>query len=429
MNQIVWHRGDLRLHDHPALAGALSQGPVVPVVVLDSRIFESTSRRRRAWFISNVKQLRLEYQKHSVKLIVRSGIPESVIPKLLRDVNAQRVHAIRSYTPYGMYRDDQVEKQVNVAWYPGAYIVEPGSLCAKNANPYRTFKQYSESWYGKAVLEPLPLISSITSGIHEVEEGVLPEVATDCHLPDAGELSAQRKLHDFLESELSTYEVKRSQLCGQGSSRLSHYFSVGSLSARLAVNLALSRKRDKAKKWVSELIWRDFCADLLFHHPKMIHLPLDQKWEQMEWVEDQKLFERWKLGDTGFPVVDAAMRQLNETGYMSNRARMICAQFLTKLLLVPWKWGEDYFKHRLVDGDTSQNVCNWQWAAGLGVDNVPYFRVFNPILQGLEHDPAGDWLREWCPESDGDPNPLPNAVIDYGIARERYLSIAKSITM
>jgi deoxyribodipyrimidine photo-lyase len=255
----------------------------------------------------------------------------------------------------------------------------------------------------------------------------VPVEESDVALPEAGEAAALRRLDAFIEERLAGYADRRSTLDGAGGSRLSIDFTLGTLSARLARE-RISARGEGPRKWLGELAWRDFLADALWHRPQMIDEPFDTKWRSFPWTDDNAGFEAWRDGRTGIPVVDAAMRELRQTGWISNRARMVAAQFLCKHLRVDWRRGQRVFKDWLLDGDTASNVGNWQWCAGLGIDNAPYFRVFNPVTQGREHDPGGAWLRRWVPESDGDPAPLGHAIVDLAEARREYLAAAESVS-
>jgi deoxyribodipyrimidine photo-lyase len=229
-----------------------------------------------------------------------------------------------------------------------------------------------------------------------------------------------------LEAKLPRYPLERDRLDGEGGSRLSPYFALGVLSPREAAWEALRRGGEGARKWVAELLWRDFSYHLLYHFPEMAQRALDARFEALPWTEDEELFQAWYLGKTGVPLVDAAMRELQATGFLSNRARMAVAQFAVKYLLLPWQKAEEAFRHLLLDGDRAVNLQGWQWAGGLGVDAAPYFRVFNLVEQGRRHDPDGAWLRRFAPEY---PSYEPkDPVVDLAEARRRYLALAKGLT-
>jgi deoxyribodipyrimidine photo-lyase len=227
-----------------------------------------------------------------------------------------------------------------------------------------------------------------------------------------------------LERGLDSYHQDRDRLDGSGASRLSPYLTIGVLSPRLVAARAEGVGGRGAEKWIAELLWRDFMADLLYHYPHLRTEAFDRRWQKLPWREDRDLYELWKQGRTGVPVVDAAMRELKATGWISNRARMVAAQFLVKHLLLPWQWGERLFRNWLLDGDAANNLGGWQWAAGLGVDAAPYFRVFNLETQGERHDHDGSWLNRWVPESGGSPH-AHDPIVDLSEARRHYLAVAK----
>ena len=427
--QLVWHRGDLRTHDHPALHAASSAGPSLGVVILDPKILDETSARRKAWFTVNVLALRQSYAKRGSALLVREGVPWELLPRLALETGATAVHAIKSYTPYGRSRDELTAKALTVPlhWHAGQYVQEPGSVRRDDGGNYTVYTPYAKRWWAKPMPIPLAVPSQLPAVVAPVSHGEIPVLEADVPLPIAGEDAAMNALDAFIKQKLSGYDQGRNRLDGSGSSGLSVYLNIGVLSPRVAAHRAHAVGGAGSQKWVAELAWRDFGADLMWHRPDMLRAPFDARWSKLVWMDDRAGFEAWCEGRTGYPVIDAAMRELKATGYMSNRCRMVVAQFFSKLLLLPWTWGEKVFKDWLLDGDTAQNVAGWQWASGLGVDAAPYFRVFNPVSQGAEHDPGGSWIRRWVPESHGAPDALPGAIVDAGEARKRYLDVAGQI--
>jgi deoxyribodipyrimidine photo-lyase len=414
---LVWHRGDLRLKDHPALLQALSQGPLVGLVVLDPNNLR-TSPRRRAWFLENVRALRAAYRERGGALWVVAGLPWERVPEVARRLKAKAVYALKSYTPYGRYRDERTEAALGVPLHllPAPHLIPPDLPRA-----YRVYTPFSRNFQG--LDPPLPAPEALPKAL---EEGEVPKEDPGLPLPEPGERAAQARLHAFLEAKLPRYPLERDRLDGEGGSRLSPYFALGVLSPREAAWEALRRGGEGARKWVAELLWRDFSYHLLYHFPEMAQRALDARFEALPWTEDEELFQAWYLGKTGVPLVDAAMRELQATGFLSNRARMAVAQFAVKYLLLPWQRAEEAFRHLLLDGDRAVNLQGWQWAGGLGVDAAPYFRVFNLVEQGRRHDPDGAWLRRFAPEY---PSYEPkDPVVDLGEARRRYLALAKSLT-
>ena len=411
---LVWHRGDLRLADHPALLEALSQGPVVGLVVLDPNNLKTTPRRR-AWFLENVRALREGYHRRGGSLWVVQGYPWERVPEIARRLRAKGVYALKAYTPYGRYRDARVREALSVPLHllPAPHLIPPDL-----PRPYRVYTPFSRHFPG--VEPPLPAPEALPPAL---EEGEIPQEDPGLPLPEPGEEAAWGRLRHFLEGGLAAYHLRRDRLDGEGGSRLSPYFTLGVLSPRQAAWEALKRDGEGARKWVSELLWRDFSYHLLYHFPKMQEEPLDPRFAHLPWREDEELFQAWLWGKTGVPLVDAAMRELWATGFLSNRARMCVAQFAVKYLLLPWKRAERAYKDLLLDGDTPQNLQGWQWAGGLGVDAAPYFRVFNLVEQGKRHDPEGLWLRRFAPEY---PSYEPqDPVVDLAEARRRYLALVQ----
>jgi deoxyribodipyrimidine photo-lyase len=431
--RLVWHRGDLRTHDHAALTAALAAGPAVGVVVLDPAILGSTTPRRRALFHRNVRALRRSYQDRGGLLVVRHGEPAEELVSLadaLQDV--ERIHALASFTPYGVHRDQVAadalaEVGLGIRWHDGLFVHSPGTVRTSQDDFYSVFSPFFRRWRSMGTPDPLPSPDRIPAPDLDAgfDPGDIADYHTDVELPEPGEDAALEALEEFVTEGLVGYGKRRDRLDGAGTSRLSVYLTLGVLSARTAVARA-EAEGPGAQKWISEVAWRDYLADLLYHRPDLLEEPFQPRWKALEWPGSDAAFDAWRDGKTGIPAVDAAMRQLRETGWISNRARMIAAQFLSKNLQVDWRRGEAVFKGWLLDGDTGSNVGNWQWAAGLGVDNAPYFRVMNPVTQANKHDPDGEWLRRWVPESDGDPAPR-DPVADPKSSRAAYIGAAEAV--
>jgi deoxyribodipyrimidine photo-lyase len=323
-----------------------------------------------------------------------------------------------------------------------------------NGRPYQVFTAFKRAWLLKAKpavtelsIAPQNLALTIELPSREINFG-----DDSIELPAAGEAAALDQLDRFLDSAIFGYSEGRNQLDRNGTAFLSPYLRYGMLSirqaywgAKAAIDLASeAADRLSAETWLSELVWREFNMGLLYHFPHTIHQPLRAQFKNFEWLADEEAFEAWCAGRTGYPVVDAAMRCLNQTGWMHNRARMIVASFLTKDLLIDWRQGERYFMQQLIDGDTASNVGGWQWTSGVGADAQPFFRVFNPTLQGERFDPNGDFVRRWLPELARVPIKLihepwkmtaieqsqagcvidqdyPSPIIDHRVARDRAL--------
>jgi deoxyribodipyrimidine photo-lyase len=426
---LVWHRADLRTHDNPALLAA-AEGAAAGLVVLDPNILENTSARRRAWFFQNVRALQESYEKLGSRLLVAAGLPWEVVPKAVADLGIQKVFAIENSTPYARYRDQKTEAALAgpITWFSGQYIQEPGEIRKPDGTAYTVFTPYSKRWWAKPTqVMSTPYLKPLSAAVSPSYEHPLPDDKPGIPLPEAGEEAALKALEGFISNKLLHYHQNRDGLAGDGVSKLSYYFTLGILSPRLAAQQALKVGGEGAKKWVNELCWRDFSGDLLYHNPSMLTQPIDPRWKAMDWIDDAEVFEAWLEGHTGIPVVDACMRELRETGFMSNRGRMCVAQFAVKLALLPWQKCERAMRDLLIDGDNASNLQGWQWSGGLGVDAAPYFRVYNMVTQGQTHDPSGAWLRRWVPESGGNPQPYKKPILDLDQARQRYLARAEKI--
>ena len=427
--QLVWHRRDLRTHDHPALAAAVAEGPTLGVVILDPRSLAATSARRRALLLDNVRALDASYAQLGGSLLVREGTPWSVLPELRGRLGAHAIHAIRGGTPSGKERDERTDHALGgVTWHDGRHVRPPGSLLTRTGTPFTVFGAYFRAWRTARAPEPLdPPAQLDGTRLPADAHGDIPHMESDVPLPAAGEAAALGALREFVEKRAPAYAETRDRLDGAGGSRLSVHLTLGTLSARTAAAALWERGGAGPQKWLAELAWRDFLADVLHHRPELVEHAFHPRWDAFPWSDDEAAFAAWRAGRTGIPAVDATMRELRATGWISNRARMVAAQFLTKHLRIDWRRGERVFREWLLDADRASNVGNWQWAAGLGIDNAPYFRVFNPVLQARQHDPDGTWLRRWVPECGGDPRPRPDAIVDLAEARRAYLAVAEEI--
>ncbi len=496
-----WIRRDLRLTDNQALATAMERAErVIPVFVLDPNILNSATVGdvRVAFLLGGLHQLDVGLRARGSRLIVRHGEPARELMALARESGAEAVFAEEDCTPYARRRDARVAQALPLHLTGGLTIHPPGTVLKTDGTPYTIFTPYSRAW--KAF--PLPwgqadrLTGSARKGARAAEgTAILPypdqlpavgdlkslPIPDEPKLPASvpflpGEVEAQRRLRAFFDPGQTSltggggrpsqpgiygYAEGRNRLDLDGTSGLSPYLHLGMLSARQAVANALdaideapdSQARQGAELWLSELIWREFYIAILAHFPEVHQQSFRSELRNIAWENDEAAFAAWCEGRTGYPVVDAAMRQLVRTGWMHNRARMIVASFLVKDLLIDWRWGERFFMQHLVDGDVAANNGGWQWTAGTGTDAAPYFRIFNPVLQGVKHDPYGTFVRWWVPELTNVPEryvhapwkmstevqeaagcvigqDYPRPMIDHGWARERVLnaySVAKRV--
>lgn len=408
---IWWIRRDLRLKDNQALTEALREAEqVVPVFILDPKLLSSeyTGQARLAFLFEGLRELDQSLKQRGSRLVLRRGDPLEVLTGLLRETEVKSIFAEEDYSPYARQRDEKVSLFLPLKLISGVTVFSPDMLLKTDNTPYTVFTPFSRKWRSlPANSTPLPAPDHIKTPPELVSLEIPQEPSPLAKNGfKAGEQEAQRRLSGFTESTIGDYSELRNRMDLDGTSQLSPYLRLGMLSARQAVWAArqasqaavLTTAQDGAETWLNELIWREFYAAILYHFPNVRQEAFRANLRNIPWQNDPAGFAAWKDGLTGYPVVDAAMRQLKATGWMHNRARMISASFLTKDLLINWQEGELYFMQSLLDGDPASNNGGWQWTAGTGTDAAPYFRVFNPILQGLKFDPKGDYVRRWVPE-------------------------------
>jgi deoxyribodipyrimidine photo-lyase len=435
----------LRLADNEALCAAAKEGSVTPLFVIDPMFFQRSGDARITFLL---RSLRVLNTAMGGALVVRSGEPETVVAQVAQEVNAQKVFAAKDFAPYGQTRDNRVAdalQKIGIELHRvgSAYAVEPGKVFKADGTPYAVFTPFSKIWMSIGWPKPFAQPDVQWNGSPTISSEVLSaDRQCEAVLPKAGEQEAWRVWEGFRDTALDSYVETRNSPDIAGTSQLSPYLRFGVIHPRsLLAELGDSKSHAVFR---SELGWREFYADVLFHQPDTAWNNLQAKMNKMthDTGDDAvSRFELWCKGETGFPIVDAGMKQLLATGWMHNRVRMIVASFLVKDLHLPWQWGAKFFMRHLVDGDLASNNHGWQWTAGTGTDASPYFRIFNPILQGEKFDPNGTYVRQWLPQlremdnsvvhapwNAGLLNPYIAPMVDHAVERtislERYTAVS-----
>lgn len=426
---IFWFRRDLRLEDNTGYFEALRSGhSVLPIFIFDTEILHNLPKDdARVTFIHRTLQsLRSELQtKYESSIAVFQGAPENIFKKLLNKYEVQMVFANHDYEPYAIKRDEAIKSilainNIEFRTYKDQVIFEKAEVVKSDGEPYVVFTPYKNRW--KEIFDPqihLKIQDLSTQLYNLVKDANLPFLS----LSDIGFEPSEISVPNFHVSPsfIENYEKTRNFPSKvNGTSRLGPHLRFGTVSIRCMVKKAISENNEVF--W-NELIWREFFMQILWHFPETVLCAFKPKYDRIVWRNDPSEFEKWKSGHTGYPLVDAGMRELNATGFMHNRVRMLTASFLCKHLLIDWRWGEAYFAEKLLDYDQSANVGNWQWAAGSGVDAAPYFRIFNPTTQVEKFDRQLEYIRTWVPELQE--MTYPDKIVDPKLARERCLKAYK----
>ncbi|HEX5142442.1 MAG TPA: deoxyribodipyrimidine photo-lyase [Mycobacterium sp.] len=428
--RLLWFRRDLRLADLPALADAGGDGAdVLACFVLDPQLTASTNQRRLQFLGDSLREL---HDSLGGRLLVVRGRPQTRIPALAKAIGATAVHISADFSPYGVRRDTAVRAalgDVELVATGSPYLVSPGRLTKADGTPYQVFTPYYRRWQDHGWRSPAATGPQSARWIepgelprlaHTVAAHVLPDPGTELPLP-AGEHAARRRWAAFVASDLDGYADHRDRPDHEATSLMSAYLHFGNIHPRtMAIDLQVARPGPQA--YLRELAFRDFYAAVLANWPSSAWRNFNPSFDAIavdEGPSADRAFQTWKEGRTGFPIVDAGMRQLRETGFMHNRVRMIAASFLVKDLHLPWQWGARWFLEQLVDADIASNQHGWQWAAGCGTDAAPYFRVFNPDAQARTFDPDGEYVRRWVPELDTVDYPAP--IVDHAHERAEAL--------
>lgn len=427
MAAIFWFRRDLRLHDNAGLYHALKENrEVIPVFIFDKNILNKLENKEDAR-VSFIHQEISSIQKYLLELgsslQVFYSTPEEVFTKIISENTISAVYTNHDYEPYALQRDKAIEKQlsehkINFKTYKDQCIFEKNEVLKDDGKPYTVFTPYSRKW--KAKLNEFYLKSYPTSdyfkNFKKSNQNEIPSLKSMGFVQSTIEIPKK----DFPENIIKQYHEQRNFPAIKGTSRLSVHLRFGTISIRELARFT----KDKNETFLNELIWRDFYMVILWHFPHAVKNSFKPQYDKINWQNNEAYFKLWCEGKTGYPMVDAGMRELNATGFMHNRVRMVVASFLCKHLLIDWRWGEAYFAEKLLDFDLSANNGGWQWAAGSGCDAAPYFRIFNPESQLEKFDKKLEYIRKWIPEFDN-PFEYTKPIVDHKFAREKCLATYK----
>ncbi len=416
---IVWFRQDLRIHDNPALVeAAKSKLPITFLYILDdeTKLWQLGGASR--WWLhhSLISLNETLRKKYNGSLVLRTGSCITVLQDLIDETNAKSVYWNRCYEPHFIKRDKEIkttlsQNNIEVHSFNGALLKEPWEMLNQSKSPFKVFTPFWKTLQKQLIRQILPAPARITcsqaTSLTLKDLDLLPTIKWDQGLADnwePGEEAALCKLKKFLSSGVKNYKIMRDHPSKPATSKLSPHLHFGEISPVQIWHAAFEQKDKMASfetdvtHFLSELAWREFSTHLLYHFPDLPESPFKKQFENFPWKNNHTHLKKWQQGLTGFPIVDAGMRELWHTGWMHNRVRMIVASFLIKHLLQPWQKGEAWFWDTLVDADLANNAASWQWVAGSGADAAPYFRIFNPVLQGEKFDKEGEYVKTWVPE-------------------------------
>jgi deoxyribodipyrimidine photo-lyase len=425
---IFWFRRDLRLDDNSGLYHALkSQYPVLCLFIFDKEILDQLNDKNdtRVTFIyDTISRLRDELHTYGSSLLVLHYTPQNAWHCLLKEYDVAEVYTNHDYEPYAKQRDEEIRDLLTgqgIAFntYKDQVIFEKDEVVKDDGKPYTVFTPYSRKW--RAKLNDLHLrsypIKKYLKNLYQTK--ALPLLTLTSLGFEKGTRTIPAKAY---KNVIEDYADKRDYPAIKGTSHIGIHLRFGTVSIR---QLATDANNAKEKKWLNELIWREFYMMILYHFPQTADRAFRPEYDRIEWINDEAQFDAWCNGKTGYPLVDAGMRELNETGFMHNRIRMLTASFLSKHLLIDWRWGERYFAEKLLDYEMASNVGGWQWAAGSGTDAAPYFRIFSPDAQTKKFDPELKYIKKWVPEC-ADFSKYPKPIVDHVFARDRCLKAFKT---
>ena len=425
---IFWFRRDLRLDDNAGLKAALSDDhPVVPIFIFDTEILDSLPEddARVTFIFENLQKMRDQLQnEHDSSIAMYHGTPEKVFKQILKEFEVKKVFTNRDYEPYAKERDEEIKKLLednNVEFkdFKDQVIYESGEVLKSDGDPYIVYTPYKNTWMDQFKDKELEFHYTSRYTDNYIKNSRLPNLS----LSDMGFKKSSIEVPDYKVTPglIKDYEKKRNFPGTDATSHLGPHLRFGTVSVRQMIRDA---DKEKNKTFLEELVWREFFMQVLEHYPNTVTDSFRKKYDKVKWRNNKSEFKKWKEGKTGYPLVDAGMRQLNKTGFMHNRVRMVVGSFLCKHLLIDWRWGEAYFAEKLLDYEMSSNVGNWQWVAGSGVDAAPYFRIFNPTTQIEKFDKDKKYIKKWVEEYGTDD--YPEKMVDHKEARERALDTYKS---
>jgi deoxyribodipyrimidine photo-lyase len=440
VTSVLWLRRDLRLRDHPALHEAAEDGPVVALFVLDPALLKPAGAPRVAFMYRTLRALDADLREHGGRLLIRRGDPTKAVPKVVKEADASSVHISADFNPYGRARDEAVEEalgDVPLVRTGSPYAIAPGRVTKGDGDPFKVYTPFFRAWVSHGWRQPATTITGRVewhTGLDGVDIPHDPDLPRGMELPEAGEDAAIEAWRAYRNKDLAGYADNRDRPDLDRTSRMSPYLKWGSIHPRTML-ADLSPSDETFRK---EIAWREFYANVLFQWPDSAREYFLPQMAKMDYARpDSAAFTAWCEGRTGYPIVDAGMRQLLGEGWMHNRVRMIVASFLVKDLHIEWTHGARHFMRHLVDGDLASNQHGWQWTAGTGTDAAPYYRVFNPITQGQKFDPDGDYVRRWIPElrhvagkavhepwelGDDLPSDYPERIVDHAEERKEALA-------
>lgn len=424
---IFWFRRDLRLDDNVGLFKALtSDNPVLPIFIFDTEILDELPENdSRVTFIHETLQAMRTTLQNNYKssLAMFHGKPIDIFKRLITDFNIDSVFTNHDYEPYAKERDSEIKDvlsnhNIEFKTFKDQVIFEKDEVVKKDGNPYMVYTPYMNVWKSQFKSQSLEVYDTKSKCSNLIKNSELPNLS----LSDIGFTKSNQNIAEYTvtPSLIQDYEETRNFPAKDSTSRLGPHLRFGTVSIRQMAQKAIAE--DNEIFW-QELIWREFFMQILWHFPHTAKDSFKSKYDRIEWRNNEQEFKKWCEGNTGYPLVDAGMRELNKTGFMHNRVRMLVGSFLCKHLLIDWRWGESYFAEKLHDYDMASNIGNWQWVAGSGVDAAPYFRIFNPTTQIQKFDKNHDYIKKWVPEYQELTYPQP--IVDHKIARERCLKTYK----